>query len=249
MGLVSGLSLASYSVSESFLVVHTLLSQDGFQQGFWEVVGHVASPFELFLNSSGSWWLVSSVFLTTTSCPKITHANGYYGAWPGSAVPVSVFPLRDLNSNTRNSLGIFVDFLEFLFASQTTPRDFNNSKIIFIIFTGEGVSTECLTLSGWKLIKVSSLKEAEVKVQEREICGEATNLLVPISTALNLLLVLSGLLSALTMELWSRLISYFLCPSSRTSHFSQRRPWLHLVRTNIWVLDVLIATGVSFLLI
>ena len=83
MGVVSGLSLASYSVSESFLVVHTLISQDGFQQGFWEVVGHVASPFELFLNSSGSWWLVSSVFLTTTSCPKITHANGYYGAWPG----------------------------------------------------------------------------------------------------------------------------------------------------------------------
>ena len=112
-----------------------------------------------------------------------------------------------------------MDFLEFLFAPQTTPRDFNNSKIIFIIFTGEGVSTECLTLSGWKLIKVSSLKEAEVKVQEREICGEATNLLVPISTALNLLVVLSGLLSALTKELWSRLISYFLCPQLQNQPF------------------------------
>ena len=48
MGLVSGLSLANYSNSEYFLVVHTLLSQDGRQQeGFWEVFGHVVSPFDL----------------------------------------------------------------------------------------------------------------------------------------------------------------------------------------------------------
>ena len=44
-GLVSGLSLANHSDSESFLVVHTLFSQDGCQrEGFWEVVGHVVSP-------------------------------------------------------------------------------------------------------------------------------------------------------------------------------------------------------------
>ena len=47
MGLISGLSLASCSDSEPFLVAHTLLSQDGRQQGFWEVVGHVLSPFDL----------------------------------------------------------------------------------------------------------------------------------------------------------------------------------------------------------
>ena len=48
MGLVSGLSLASHSDSESFLVVLTLFSQDGCQRGgFWEVVGHVVSPFDL----------------------------------------------------------------------------------------------------------------------------------------------------------------------------------------------------------
>ena len=51
MGLVSGLSLANHSDSddsESFLVVHTLLSQDRCQlEGFWEVVGHVVSPFDL----------------------------------------------------------------------------------------------------------------------------------------------------------------------------------------------------------
>ena len=33
------------SDSESFLVVHALFSQD--REGFWEVVGHVVSPFEL----------------------------------------------------------------------------------------------------------------------------------------------------------------------------------------------------------
>ena len=48
VGLVSGLSLANYSDSESFLVVHALFSQDGCQRGgFWEVVGHVVSPFDL----------------------------------------------------------------------------------------------------------------------------------------------------------------------------------------------------------
>ena len=48
MGLVSGLSLANHSHSESFLVVHALFSQDECQQeGFWEVVRHVVSPFDL----------------------------------------------------------------------------------------------------------------------------------------------------------------------------------------------------------
>ena len=49
MALVSGLSLANHSDSEPFLVVHTLFSQDGCQRGFWEVVGHVVSPFDLSL--------------------------------------------------------------------------------------------------------------------------------------------------------------------------------------------------------
>ena len=45
MGLVSGLSLANHSDSESFLVVQPC--PDGCQQGFWEVVRHVVSPFDL----------------------------------------------------------------------------------------------------------------------------------------------------------------------------------------------------------
>ena len=44
-----------------------------------------------FPNSS-SWWLISSVFTTRTSCHKITHAHGDCGAWPGWAVSVSVLP-------------------------------------------------------------------------------------------------------------------------------------------------------------
>ena len=48
MGLVSRLSLANHSDSESFLVGHALFSQDGCQrEGFWEVVGSVVSPFDL----------------------------------------------------------------------------------------------------------------------------------------------------------------------------------------------------------
>jgi len=48
MALGSVLSLASHSDSESFLEVHTSFSQDRCQrEGFWEVVGHVVSPFHL----------------------------------------------------------------------------------------------------------------------------------------------------------------------------------------------------------
>ena len=48
MRLVSRLPLANHSDSESFLVVHALFSQDGCQrEGFWEVVRHVVSPFDL----------------------------------------------------------------------------------------------------------------------------------------------------------------------------------------------------------
>jgi len=49
--------------------------------------------FRPFLNSSG-WWI---------SCHKTTHANGYYGAWPGWAVSVSVLPLTVLWRPTRPS--------------------------------------------------------------------------------------------------------------------------------------------------
>ena len=59
MGLVSRLSLANHSDSESFLVVHALFSRDECQrEGFWEVVGHVVSPFDLSWNLPGGGLLV-----------------------------------------------------------------------------------------------------------------------------------------------------------------------------------------------
>ena len=63
MGLVSGLSLANHSDSESFLVAHTLLCQDGHQwKGFGEVVRHVASPFDLA-------WILDGGLLVLCSSP------------------------------------------------------------------------------------------------------------------------------------------------------------------------------------
>ena len=48
MPLVSGFSLADHSNSESFLEAHPLFSQNECQkEEFWEVVGHVVSPFDL----------------------------------------------------------------------------------------------------------------------------------------------------------------------------------------------------------
>ena len=49
MRLISRLSLANHSDSESFLVAHALLSQGGCPlEGFWEVVGQVLFSFDLF---------------------------------------------------------------------------------------------------------------------------------------------------------------------------------------------------------
>ena len=67
--------------------------------------------FQSFPNSSGWWWLISSVFLIRISCHKTTHANGYYGAWPGWAVSISVLPLtvrwKELSTgfDNMNALG------------------------------------------------------------------------------------------------------------------------------------------------
>ena len=60
--------------------------------------------FRPFPNSSGWWWLISSVFLIRISCYKTTHANGYYGAWPGWAVSVSVLPLTLWPPDVKNWL-------------------------------------------------------------------------------------------------------------------------------------------------
>ena len=62
--------------------------------------------FRPFPNSSGWWWLISSVFLIRISCHKTTQANGYYDAWPELAVSITVLILtvteeRDLHPNSQ----------------------------------------------------------------------------------------------------------------------------------------------------
>ena len=49
--------------------------------------------FKPFPNSSGWWRLISSLFLTRTAYREITHADSYYGAWPGWVVSIRVLPL------------------------------------------------------------------------------------------------------------------------------------------------------------
>ena len=93
MGLVSGWSLANHSNSvfpggARITQLRWMLAR-GIPGSGWT---HSVS-FRPLPNSSGWWWLISSVFLIRISCHKTTHANGYYGAWPGWAVSISVFPL------------------------------------------------------------------------------------------------------------------------------------------------------------
>ena len=83
MRLVSGLSLANHSDSESFLAVHALFSQDGCQrEGFWEVCRHAMLPFDF------SWTPLVDGGLLVLCCLPGPHANGYYGAWPRWMVSV-----------------------------------------------------------------------------------------------------------------------------------------------------------------
>ena len=105
MGLVSGWSLANHSNSvfpggariaqPRWMLVRGILGS-----GRTRGVSFIPLP-----NSSGWWWLISSVFLIRISCHKTTYANGYYGAWPGWAVSISVLPLTILNSPVIKEFG------------------------------------------------------------------------------------------------------------------------------------------------
>ena len=93
IGLVSGLSLANHSDLESFLMVHTLLSQDGCQgEGFWEVVGHMVSPFDLSRTLLiGGGLLVSCSLLGPPVIKQLMHivteVPGQVGSFSQSASP------------------------------------------------------------------------------------------------------------------------------------------------------------------
>ena len=93
LGLASGLSLANYSDSRVLPGGACLIQPRWMKErrilGGGQTCNVSSWPF---LNSSGWWWLISSVFLIRTSCHKTTHANGDYGARPGWVDPVSVLP-------------------------------------------------------------------------------------------------------------------------------------------------------------
>ena len=76
---------------------------------------------------------ISFVFLTRISCFKTTHANGYYGAWPGWAVSISVLPLTVLPAH--RSILTFWGMCEF-FSTVATSSSILPSKI-----QGSSVST------------------------------------------------------------------------------------------------------------
>ena len=83
MGLVSGWSLTNHS--NSVFPGGTRIAQPRWMlvRGILGSGRTTGVSFRPFLNSSGWWWLISSIFLIRISCHKTTHANGYYGAWPG----------------------------------------------------------------------------------------------------------------------------------------------------------------------
>ena len=75
MGLVSGLSLANHSDSESFLVVHALFSQVGCQRGFWEVVGHVSCTHEQGTRFVQPRWMPERILGGGRTCWCLAHVN------------------------------------------------------------------------------------------------------------------------------------------------------------------------------
>ena len=105
MGLVSGWSLANHSNS-------VFPGGARIAQPRWMLARGILGSrltrgvsFQPFPNSSGWWWLISSLFLIRISCHKTTHANGYYGAWPGWAVSNSMLPLTISSRTPFRPLG------------------------------------------------------------------------------------------------------------------------------------------------
>ena len=64
--------------------------------------GHTVSPFDLSQTLSVGGGLLVPYSLPGPPCCKTAHINGYYGAWPGWAVSISVPPLT-------KSLSIYID--------------------------------------------------------------------------------------------------------------------------------------------
>ena len=93
MGLVSSWSLAIILIqSLSRWHTHRSAKMDASERdsGKWTDTRCLLSTFPELFRLVVAY---SCVFLIRISCHKTTHANGYYGAWPGWAVSISVLPL------------------------------------------------------------------------------------------------------------------------------------------------------------
>ena len=70
------------------------------------------------------------MFLTGTSCCKITHAKGNYGAWPGWAVSINVLPLT-VNRMIHYFL-VISELLHLMSSWVSLPRDTHPSGMQFL---------------------------------------------------------------------------------------------------------------------
>ena len=79
-------------------MAHALLSQDGYQRGFWEVVGQVVSPFDL-----SRTLLVGGGLLVPCSLPRppVIKQLMQMVTWPRWVVSISVLPLTISGSENR----------------------------------------------------------------------------------------------------------------------------------------------------
>ena len=116
MGLVSGWPVANHSNSESFLVAHTSLSQDGCQQeGFLEVDGYSMSPFDLSRTLLVGGGLL--VLYSLSGSPVIKQLMQMVTMVPGQGTRVDGF-------NQCASLNSWVSLL-----SKGLSRVFSNSTV------------------------------------------------------------------------------------------------------------------------
>ena len=91
--------------------------------------GHAVSPFDLSPTLPvGGGLLVPYSFLIRISCHKTTHANSYYGAWPGWAVSISVLPLTE-RSVGRIITTVFHLILACGLLTVQSLRKFKNFKL------------------------------------------------------------------------------------------------------------------------
>ena len=65
--------------------------------------GLTVSPLDLSRTLLVGGGLLVPYSLSRIFCHKTTHADGYYGAWPGWAVSISVLPLTEVLAEAKGT--------------------------------------------------------------------------------------------------------------------------------------------------